>query len=162
MIFRFIVNVAKNISLATLTFMTWFITLAVIGRTVGMPIIGDIELIEFSMILLVSFAFAYTESQDGHISIEILVDRLPLRMRLILKLAGKILTCIVSAIMAWAVMVQLAEVKLTSELLRIPFLPFKYIVLIGFILWSLEALVNAGKVFGDLKKKTNVLGGSNQ
>lgn len=160
MIFRFIMNVAKNISLVTLTFMTWFITLAVIGRTVGMPIIGDIELIEFSMILLVSFAFAYTESQDGHISIEILVDRLPPRIRLVLQLAGKILTCIVSAIMAWAVMVQLAEVKLTSELLRIPFLPFKYIILIGFILWCLEALMNVGKIFGKLKTESKDLGGS--
>ena len=43
----------------------------------GQPIIGDIELVQFTMVLLIMGALAITEQSNSHISIGLIVDKIP-------------------------------------------------------------------------------------
>ncbi|OLO37101.1 hypothetical protein BTR23_14315 [Alkalihalophilus pseudofirmus] len=108
------------------------------ARTLGQPIVGDIELIQFTMVLMIVFSLAYTEKTDSHVSITLLYDHLPNRFQLVLKLAAKILTVVFCFLVCWVFLSKM-EFSSTSSLLKIVFYPFKIMLIIGFFAWGLEA-----------------------
>lgn len=73
-IISFLTYLTKYLALATITFMMFFITVAVIGRLFSKPIVGDIEVVQLSMVALIACGLAYAQQSESHISIGIVVD----------------------------------------------------------------------------------------
>ncbi|MGM0904553.1 MAG: TRAP transporter small permease [Bacillota bacterium] len=108
------------------------------ARTLGSPIVGDIELVQFTMVLMIVFSLAYTEKTDSHVAITLLFDKLPSKVRLVLLLLAKILTLLFSFLICW-VFISKMNYSSTSSLLGIVFYPFRILLIIGFFAWGLEA-----------------------
>ncbi|MCM3587859.1 TRAP transporter small permease [Mesobacillus maritimus] len=121
------------------------------ARTLGSPIIGDVELVQFTMVLMIVFSLAYTEKTDSHVAITLIYDKLPAKFQLVLRLVAKILTLLFCFLVCW-VFVSKMNYLSTSSLLGIVFYPFRFLLIIGFFAWGLEAfrlfIVELAKVKG--------------
>jgi TRAP-type C4-dicarboxylate transport system permease small subunit len=108
------------------------------ARTLGSPIVGDIELVQFTMVLMIVFSLAYTEKTDSHVAITLIFDKLPAKIRFILLLMAKLLTLLFSFLVCW-VFISKMNYSSTSSLLGIVYYPFRFMLIIGFFAWGLEA-----------------------
>ena len=135
----------KWIALAIMGFMMLFITTAVIGRAFGHPILGDVELVQIAMVVLIMFGLAYSQAKDSHVAIGLLVDRLSPRVQGILDVFGFVLTMVICITIGWVYigvgLKNMLGSVLTTDLVGIPYYPFNFIIAIGFFLWGLEALL---------------------
>lgn len=134
----YITNVNKWAAYFVAYLMVAMVSAFAVARTLGHPIVGDIELVQFTMVLMIVFSLAYTEKTDSHVSITLLYDRLPLMCQLILKLTAKILTIVFCCLVCWVFLSKM-DFSSTSSLLKIVFYPFRILLIIGFLAWGLEA-----------------------
>ncbi|MED4582805.1 TRAP transporter small permease [Brevibacillus choshinensis] len=138
-------RVAKWIALATMSFMMLFITIGVIGRAFGHPVLGDLELVQTMMVVLIMFGLAYSQAEDAHISIGLLVDRFSPRIQSLLDVIGYLLTVLICFMISWVFLglglENLLGLVLTTDLLGIPLYPLHFIAAIGFFMWGMEALL---------------------
>jgi TRAP-type C4-dicarboxylate transport system permease small subunit len=106
----------------------------VVLRIFGRPIPGTYELVGFLGALVVSFALAFTSMEKGHIAVEILVEKLPLRTRLAIdafcNLAGAFLFCVIG----FQAFIYALDIKSSGEVsptLHIPAYPFIFGISLG-------------------------------
>ncbi|SEA32316.1 TRAP-type C4-dicarboxylate transport system, small permease component [Thalassobacillus cyri] len=136
---------AKWISLATLIAMTLLITVAVISRAIGHPVIGDVEISQLLMVALIMFGLPYTQSRDAHISIGLIVDRLPIKIQGVLNVISSLtlfFVCwLITVVFVNATVLNDSTFQKSTDLLSIPHLPFKIFIAVGFGLWGLQALL---------------------
>jgi len=149
-------KIAKGLALCIIFIMMVFIFVAVIGRMFQHPVLGDVELVQLCMIVLIMFGLAYTQSADAHISIGLLVDRFPGRMQWIMDILAYLLTIVACGIISWifvkAALKEISGHVLSTTLLNIPYYPFKFIIATGFALWGLQALLKLFQAFDKLIK----------
>lgn len=136
----FVTNFAKWISFSMLIVMVPLVTYFSISRSLGYPVVGDIEIVQFAMVVLIMGSLAYTEAAGAHISIGVIADRFPAKIQLALDFLAQLLTLVFCFIVCWAFVVKI-NVGQTSDLLNLSFVPFKVFLVICFIGWALEALV---------------------
>jgi TRAP-type transport system small permease protein len=148
---------AKWIALTTMGIMMSFITIGVISRALGYPILGDVELVQIMMVILIMFGLAYSQSKDAHISIGLLVDRFPTRIQILFDIIIYTITFIICIFISWVYVgvgiKNMTESIITTNLLHIPHYPFNFIISIGFFLWAMEALLKVLKSITKLNKK---------
>jgi TRAP-type C4-dicarboxylate transport system permease small subunit len=103
-------------------------TLAVIGRHIGVSLLGSIELVQAAMLLASSAALVAATLQRQHASVHLLIDRLPPRARRAAAALGLILSiafflCLVagSVWIAW----DMRAAHEASDLLKIPYAPLR-------------------------------------
>lgn len=119
-------------------------------RIVWMPIKGTFELMGFFGAIVTAFALGYTQSEKGHVGIDIVVNRFPAKARRILNGANYFISMIFFSIASWQIFkwgVNLRQTGEVTETLRIIFYPFTYGVAFGCIILALVLLVNFLKVF---------------
>lgn len=140
----FLVTIYKYIAISALTFLMLFISFGVFSRLLFTPIIGDVELVQLGMVVIIMFGLIYSESIDGHISIGLIVDRFSEKYQNILSIIALLLTGIVSLVVAFVffnlTIEHFTTTKLTTNLIRIPYYPFDFIICLGFLGWGLMAL----------------------
>jgi TRAP-type C4-dicarboxylate transport system permease small subunit len=132
-----------SISLAAMMFLT---TTDVIGRYFfNSPILGAFEITEYLMSILIFSFLAYTQSEKGHISVDIVFERLPRRLQSIIYRFNH-LVCLLMMILVTRMGVQRAiELKHTGEmstLLKIPVYPFAMFLVLGCAVFCLEFLID--------------------
>lgn len=141
---NFLTNITKNIALLIMTLMMLFISFAVISRALFTPIIGDVELVQLGMVVLIMCGLAYTEQVDGHIAIGLIVDRFPDKIQKIFSGIANFLTAIVTLTIGFiyfgVAMNHKDHMQLSSSLLNIPYYPLDFIIVLGFVMWGLQAL----------------------
>lgn len=146
-VIRWLTRITSWVALVTMSVMALFITVAAAARSFEHPIVGDIELVQLGMVVLIMFGLAFSQAEDAHISIGLIVDRLSPRIQLISDVLGAILTWMISWLVAWIfvgdALKNLFETVITTDLWSIPFYPFKFIIMTGFFLWGLEAFLKA-------------------
>jgi TRAP-type C4-dicarboxylate transport system permease small subunit len=115
----------------------------IIYRLFGHVIAGSYELSELLIVVTVAFALGYAALQKSHVAVKILVSRFPQRWQAILEVFTSFLSMGTWAVIAWAGALILSERWLTeeSEMLLIPFFPFRCVLLFGLILLSLVYLI---------------------
>lgn len=143
-VIQFITNINKWVSFFTLTLMMLAVTYFSISRTSGHPVIGDIELVQFTMVLLIMGSLALTEQSDSHISIGLIVDKLPPRIQATVNFISQLLMLLFCFLICWVFISRMNFLQ-ASDLLKIPFYPFKIFIIIGFSGWGLEALLRLMK-----------------
>lgn len=98
------------------------------------PIEGSYELTEYMMAFVVGFGIAYCAVLRGHISIEIVVSRLPQRTQVIIEAVTSIITAILFCLITWQYVLQVIDSYHSgrvSVILYIPIYPFIAVVLLG-------------------------------
>lgn len=135
-------NITKWLALATMGFMMFFIAIGVISRALYKPILGDVELVQLGMVVLINCGLAYTETVKGHISIGLIVDRLSEKTQkwldIFAYIVGLMICIIFSYVYFQVFMNHLTTRKLSTDLLNIPYYPFDLLISFGFLLWGLQ------------------------
>lgn len=138
-------------AIATVAAMTLLIAYAVLMRAVAEPLGGEHELIELMMVTMVMLGLAYTQQQQGHITIGLLVDRLAPRWQAAADLLGALLVFASCGLIGWAnlqMAVEYAtESPMSTDYLSVPLYPFKIIVGLGFWFWGLQAVSRIPDIF---------------
>lgn len=134
-----ITEINKKIAYVTLTLMMIAVSIFSIARTLGHSFVGNIEIVQFLMVLLIVTALAFTERENAHISIGIIVDYLPKAVQKVIDIIVYILLIVLCLLMSWVVILQI-DYSQVSSLLEIPYYPFKIMIVIGYFSWGLEAL----------------------
>ena len=138
-------DITRYMALATITAMMLFITVAVISRMIGHPVIGDVEVVRIGMVILIMCGLAYTQQAGGHITIGVIVDKLSPKMQKLIDIFASILTMAVTLIIAYIYIQVFSmhknDMVLSTDLLDFPYYILDFFTILGFTLWGLEALL---------------------
>jgi len=116
------------------------------------PIVGAYELIEFTLVIVVFFAAAYTMAEDRHVSVDVLISRLPGRARYTLTCINTLMGLGIVFLFAWrSVLFALAQRfrGVTSPALHISVYPFVLLVALGAALLFLVLLAQYFESLGN-------------
>ncbi|NLN40099.1 MAG: TRAP transporter small permease [Smithella sp.] len=109
-------------------------TADVILRLFGRPIPGTYELVGFLGALVVSFALAFTSMEKGHIAVEILVEKLPLRTRLAIDAFCNLASAVLFCVIGYQAFLYALDIKNSGEVsptLQMPSYPFIFGIALG-------------------------------
>jgi TRAP-type C4-dicarboxylate transport system permease small subunit len=124
----------NRVSAAAVVFIMLLTCADVVMRLFGRPIPGTYELVGYFGAVLVAFAMACTFIERGHISVELLVDRLPARPRAFIEGTGYLLSAVLFGLLAWQSQVyamDLLESGEVSPTIGIPTWPFVFSLTAG-------------------------------
>ena len=115
------------------------IVINVIIRFFGHMIPGHYELVSLITVISIAFSLSYTAIHKGHIAMNIVVSRLSKRNQIILGAFTTVVSIAVWATITWAsiMVIQNKMFKEVSNMLLIPYLPFRCIWVLGLILYCL-------------------------
>ena len=136
---QIIVSILKSIGMLCTALVMFVITIGVISRLLGFPLLGTVELAEILHLVLIMFAFAYTQSLKEHISIGLLVDRFPKKVQVIFDTISHVLTIFVCMLFSYIFLIITMETTKTTLLLDFPHIILKVIITIGFFAWGLTS-----------------------
>jgi TRAP-type C4-dicarboxylate transport system permease small subunit len=123
-------------------------TLAMLGRQIGLPLIGSIELVQAAVLLAGSGALIVATLAAAHARVNLLLDRLPDRQRRWFErahaLAAALLFAALLAGSAW-IAIDLWNGYEESELLRIPYRPLRVALVLALFALLLLTLRRALK-----------------
>lgn len=160
-IVSFVTNINRWVSFCTLSLMMVAVAYFCLSRFFGYPVIGDVELVQTGMVMLIAGSLAYTEKQNAHISIGVIIDSAPVLVQKIVDAVGYTLVALFCFAVSWVFIFKMNFIY-TSTLMHIPQYPFKILIVIGFFSWGIEALLKLLKLFlnwNDRKPLTNGEGG---
>ena len=133
-------------------FVLMFLTVGdVVGRyMVGIipglgPISGSFELTEFMLAVIVLTAIGHTQMKDGHISIDLVVERFSPRARAIIDTATNFLSLVMFALVTWRTITYaqlLYQSNDVSGVLRLPVYPFLVVAALGTLMFCLAMLAS--------------------
>jgi TRAP-type C4-dicarboxylate transport system permease small subunit len=124
-----------------------FLTAADVGfrYIFNSPIAGALETVEYIMAILIPFSIAYCAFQKSHVAVELIVGKLPKKIRTLLEMLITAVTLVFVAIIAWQNVFYTREIyesRLTSSVLLIPTYPFVVPVAVGFGAFALSLIVH--------------------
>lgn len=140
-------NVALWIAGAALLLMGTIVTVSVVGRVVfTAPVPDDLIMVGLLMVAVIILPLAFIERADGHISVTVITDRLPVRLQFALKAFGNLLFGLFFGVMGF----MLAK-KIPSEFsealyydghLEIPTWPMKTVFALGVAILAIRLTVS--------------------
>lgn len=145
---NFITDITKWLAYIITILMMFMISYFAITRSINNPVKGDIELVQFVMVLLIVTSLAYTERLNAHVVIDLIFSRLPKTVQTILTFISRMLVLFVCFVISWTFLSKI-DPGTSSTVLNIPFYPFRVMIVIGFIAWGLEII---RKLLGGLNK----------
>lgn len=117
------------------------------------PLRWSYDMTEYLMVSFTYLALAYTELNEGHVSIDVFISRLKIRSKAILNLLNRLLMLFLCVLFVQQVWVRLMDsLKWGREsfgAVAIPQAPFEAIVLIGIICMC---VLLAAKIIGYLRQ----------
>ena len=126
----------------------------VILRPMGAVFAGTYELIEAFIILVVAGALGYTELEKSHVTVQVIVSRLPRRLQGFFEALIYIIAIGLWIVIIWSSISIMNHNWLNedTEILEVPLLPFRFIWIFGLIflcvvlvLHFLQGLIKAVK-----------------
>lgn len=118
----------------------------VILRMFRRPIPGTYELIGFLGTLVIAFSLAYTSLEKGHIAVEILVEKLPRKLKVAAGTFASAISAALFALITWQSLAYAADIRQSGEVsvtLTMPIYPFIYGIAAGSGLLCLVLLVES-------------------
>lgn len=111
----------------------------VIIRFFGHMIPGHYELVSLITVISVAFSLSYTAIHKGHIAMNIVVSRLSQRNQIIIGVFTTIVSIAVWGSITWASITVINDkwLKEVSQMLLIPYLPFRCVWVLGLIFFCL-------------------------
>jgi len=152
-IIQWMLDKMKIIGAACLVGMTFVTCADVVGRALGHPIFGSVEIVGFMATLAVVMAMPYTHQVQGHIGVEILVRLFSEKTQTIIDICTGIVSLILFSVISWRMAVyahtmqESGEVSMNLELPEHAIITVTAFCLVVFTLIILEdVIVNIGKL----------------
>lgn len=120
------------------------------------PIASSFELVMFMMVFVVFTALSYSETQNGHVQIELLFLLLPKRFQKVIKAVNSIIIAGLFILIAQQNVIRARGLRtegLRSAILHVPVYPFYLMVAFGCALLSLVILVDVLNSFIPTKEE---------
>ena len=133
----------KIIGAACLMGMTLLTCTDVVGRFLGHPIFGSVEIVGFLATLTVVMSLPYTHKMKGHIGVEILVRLMSARIQMIIEICTGILSLVLFGIVTWRMALYAQTIQKSGEVsmnLQFPEYVIIYIVSFCFLIFFLHIL----------------------
>jgi TRAP-type C4-dicarboxylate transport system permease small subunit len=108
------------------------------------PILGSYEITQFMMAILIFASVGYTMAVKEHVSVDLVITKLPKRVRALLEAITCVLACGLFAVAAWRTVVHVGTTWKRHDVsadLFIPVSPFVLFVALGLAVLSLVLLV---------------------
>ena len=124
-------HVLKWLSGVSVIGMMLLVCANVVSRAFGHPIEGTYELVEISLLFVVSLSLAYGQTSKSHTAVELLTSRLSARLQNILATITSLVTLLIFLVISWRCILlalRLEEAGESTITLRIPLYPFLYVV----------------------------------
>jgi len=115
------------------------------------PIFGCEEIVAILGVIAVGFALPYAHYQKSHIGVEILVRRLPKRVRDGLGLVTNMATLALVSVITWSMFLYAGTLAKSGEVsmnLELPEYYVVYVLSFGFFVYALCLLADVVKFFG--------------
>ena len=147
-IIQWVLDKMKIIGAACLVGMTFLTCADVVGRALGHPIFGSVEIVGFMATLAVVMAMPYTHQVQGHIGVEILVRLLSEKTQTIIDICTGIISLILFAVISWRMVVyahtmqESGEVSMNLELPEHVIIYLTAVCLVVFTLIILKDIIN--------------------
>ena len=123
------------------------IVASVVVRPFGEVIAGSYELIEVLIVVPVAFALGYTALKQGHVEVSLVVSRFSQRKQAIIASFTWFLSLGIWGLIVWAGTGIMLEKWLgeRTELLLVPYLPFRFVWVFGLLLFCLAFLIELSR-----------------
>lgn len=149
-------SLLSYVGAAALFFMMLLTTVDVAARYLAnRPITGAFELTEYLVLILIFSFLAITQSEGGHVSVDLFLSRLPARLRFAVDLITHLVCLGLMALIFWMGTLNAFDLKSVGEAspnLGIPKYPFAFFLAFGCLILCVEYLRNIIKIFTDLKE----------
>ena len=127
--------------------MMLLVAVAVIMRYVfNSPILGDLEIVTFMLVVLISFSLAYCGVVKGHVNVTVVVARLPSRLQAIISVLMNLLTLGFLIMVSWYSVVQalvLWHRGTATIIFRVPMFPLALVLAFGSGVFALVMAVQS-------------------
>jgi len=124
--------------MAFLIILMLLITADVLLRAIfDQPIRGSVELAELVMVMTIFLALGWVQTNRANISVDILFERFPPKVKVVLNLATYLLCLLVCGLILWRSIefqMYLQDSGRSTNILRIPVFPFQLMVVIGYFM----------------------------
>lgn len=121
------------------------------------PVHGTLEITEFVMVAIVFFTLAHTQAIKAHIKVELLLERMPRKLRLILELITYLFGLVIFALITWQGYLSALDAwevqEETDGLIPFPIFPAKLTIPIGCFLFCLRFSADIIDVIKELTRK---------
>jgi TRAP-type C4-dicarboxylate transport system permease small subunit len=114
-IIQWVLDKMKIIGAGCLVGMMLLTCADVVGRSLGHPIFGSVEIVGFMATLAVVMAMPYTHQVQGHIGVEIIVRLFSEKTQTIIDICTGILSLILFAVVTWRMTVYANTMKKSGE-----------------------------------------------
>ena len=142
----FFSQVISYVGAAALFFMMCLTTADVVGRYIfNKPITGVFELNEYLVLILIFSFIGYTQSQGGHVSVDLLLSKLPARLGFVIDLINHLVCLVLMGVIFWMGIQKALELRSVGEVspnLGIPDYPFVFFLALGCLIMCFEYLRN--------------------
>ena len=117
----------------------------VVLRIFHFPFRGAYEIVSFLGAIVIAFALGYTQRRKDHIIVEILTERFPKKLQIVVDTFAYFVITIFFAVVSWQIFVWAMKIYVShevSETLKVVYHPFVFAVALAFALMSLTAFVD--------------------
>lgn len=141
-ILRLITRYMAHVSAAALFFLMMLTVVHVTGRSFfNSPVTGAIEISGYVLLLIVTLGWCSVALAQGHIKVDLVVDRLPKRAQFIIINITLIFSFVMLALATWANGIAAMGDPRYTSILKIPDIPFKWVMTVGFGMFCICTLV---------------------
>lgn len=114
----------------------------VIGRYLfNSPITGVFEMTEYLVLILIFSFIGYTQSQKGHVAVDLLLVKFPRSLRTCIEIGNHFVCLLLMGLITWMGVqkaLELKEVGEASPNLQIPAYPFAFFLVLGCVVMCIE------------------------
>jgi TRAP-type C4-dicarboxylate transport system permease small subunit len=129
-------------SAVALFFLMMLTVVHVVGRSFfNSPVTGAIEISAYVLLLVVALGWSSAALAQGHIKVDLVVNRLPKRAQFIITNITLILSFVVLALATWASGIAAMGNPRYTSVLKVPDIPFKWVMTVGFGMFCICTLV---------------------
>jgi TRAP-type C4-dicarboxylate transport system permease small subunit len=150
-------NLLKVLGAACLVGMTLLTCIDVIGRRMGSPVFGSVELVGFMATLTVAFALPYTHAMKGHIGVELLVRNFSKRVQAAIECCTLTVAFFFFGVVTWRMGVYAGAMRQSGEVsmnLGFPVHLIIYLCAFCFLVFTLTILEDIAASVQELTGKT--------
>ena len=157
-ILNLVFSILNGVSASVALFMMILVVLDVLIRTIyGRGISGSVQMVELGMLAVVFFSMANTQKKSEHVSVELVVNNLPVHYKKIVELIMLSIYTIFSICLTYYTFERANESLVQGEVMWmgvevIPQWPFRYIIPLGLFLLILRLVDELVLAFANIKK----------
>lgn len=148
-------SIANGIAGVILAILVILLILNIIGRFVKYPISGSYEGVQYGFALIVAFGIGYTTLSDRNIYIELLFNKYPQKIKVIMEAINYLIGISTFTLITWRLCIDARLSYMLGEkssTLGLPVYLFKYFLALGFVFVGIAIVIKAFELIGGQQK----------